>query len=284
MSVQWSRGCPFQTAEFSGDIIEVFGRRPRTKSPAQFCAESRGHPGDRFSRHRVPVGRQFGGQQGRNLCACFRRSATGWTSTSHPFQFYCGGQHQPGGVRAADGGDGARPESMPCSWASRRRRRRPCARRTRRRIWPSIFTKRSTPLTRHGLRCLGGIHRRFDSDDAAAIERQREWIATSRVPLATVGILAALPGTQLERRLIQEGRLIERSAATPSTGPTSEPRWTKWELLQSYARLARKRLRAGAYFERSNRSLELKSRTSTHFSLPWRMPSRPCCRRCGTRA
>src|ERR1700674_2589306 len=37
MSVQFSRGCPF-TCEFC-DIITIYGRRPRTKSPAQLTGE-----------------------------------------------------------------------------------------------------------------------------------------------------------------------------------------------------------------------------------------------------
>jgi radical SAM superfamily enzyme YgiQ (UPF0313 family) len=124
-------------------------------------------------------------------------------------------------------------------------------------------------MTRHGLDVSAGFIVGFDSDNAAAIERQREWIATSRVPLAMVGILAALPGTQLERRLIQEGRLIERSGGDTFDRPNFRTKMDEVELLESYASLLKSVYSPAAYFDRSNRALELRKRTSTRLSLPW---------------
>ena len=46
MAIQCSRGCPFN-CEFC-DIIEIYGRKPRTKSPAQVVAKVEHHAGELF--------------------------------------------------------------------------------------------------------------------------------------------------------------------------------------------------------------------------------------------
>ena len=83
-SVQISRGCPFQ-CEFC-DIIVIFGRQPRIKTPAQVVAElerllEQRH-GDRLHRRRQ-LHRQQEGDQGHppRRSPGRRRTATRWPSS-----------------------------------------------------------------------------------------------------------------------------------------------------------------------------------------------------------
>ena len=48
----------------------------------------------------------------------------------------------------------------------------------------------------------------FDNDPEDIFERQIDFIQKSAIPLAMVGLLNALPGTQLWRRLERQGRLL----------------------------------------------------------------------------
>ncbi|MDA2915142.1 DUF4070 domain-containing protein, partial [Acidobacteriia bacterium AH_259_A11_L15] len=48
----------------------------------------------------------------------------------------------------------------------------------------------------------------FDNDPEDIFDRQVEFIRESAIPLAMVGLLLALPGTQLYRRLLKEGRIV----------------------------------------------------------------------------
>jgi len=61
-------------------------------------------------------------------------------------------------------------------------------------------------LTRAGLEVFAGFIVGFDSDDRRAFAWQEAFISALPVPRAMVGLLTALPGTQLWRRLEREGR------------------------------------------------------------------------------
>ncbi len=64
-------------------------------------------------------------------------------------------------------------------------------------------------LTSKGLEVMAGFIVGFDADDEGIFERQLTFIQNSPIPFAMVGILSALPGSQLWRRLEKESRLVE---------------------------------------------------------------------------
>jgi radical SAM superfamily enzyme YgiQ (UPF0313 family) len=60
----------------------------------------------------------------------------------------------------------------------------------------------------YGMEVMAGFIVGFDNDPDDIFERQIEFILESAIPLAMVGLLTALPDTQLWRRLDREGRLL----------------------------------------------------------------------------
>jgi radical SAM superfamily enzyme YgiQ (UPF0313 family) len=63
-------------------------------------------------------------------------------------------------------------------------------------------------IQRHGIEVMAGFIVGFDNDPEDIFERQIDFIRRSAIPLAMVGLLNALPDTQLWKRLDREGRLL----------------------------------------------------------------------------
>ena len=61
----------------------------------------------------------------------------------------------------------------------------------------------------YGMEVMAGFIVGFDNDPADVFDRQIEFIRQAAIPLSMVGLLTALPNTQLWRRLKSEGRLAE---------------------------------------------------------------------------
>jgi radical SAM superfamily enzyme YgiQ (UPF0313 family) len=59
----------------------------------------------------------------------------------------------------------------------------------------------------YGMEVMAGFIVGFDNDPDDIFQRQMDFIRESGIPLAMVGLLSALPDTQLWRRLEKEGRL-----------------------------------------------------------------------------
>ncbi|MEB3183658.1 MAG: B12-binding domain-containing radical SAM protein [Cyanobacteriota bacterium] len=208
MAVQFSRGCPFQ-CEFC-DIIVLYGRRPRTKTPDQLIAELAdllrlGWRGDVFL-----VDDNFIGNR-HNVRRLLQELAAWQRRNGDPFTFTTEASLD----LAADG------PLMEAMVAARFRR-----------VFLGIETPDSDSLvgarklqntrspllaavdtiTAHGLQVMAGFILGFDAERPGAGERIVAFITEAAIPVAMVGVLQALPNTALWQRLAREGRLLKGDA------------------------------------------------------------------------
>ena len=254
MPVQFSRGCPFQ-CEFC-DIITIYGRKPRTKSPAQLIAEldrlrELGWRGDVFV-----VDDNFIGNR-KNALQLVKELAVWGDVHGRPFIYFT-----QASVDLAD-----RPELMEAMVAAN---------------FIFVFLGIESPsaealnetkkfqnlrkdnleqvriIQEKGLWVLAGFIVGFDSDDRAIFGRQREFIERAAIAWAMIGMLQAPPTTPLYDRMKAEGRLIEDSESiTNFSAPNFRTVMPLPTLLQGMSGLLADLYEPGAYFQRALRSLEV---------------------------
>jgi radical SAM superfamily enzyme YgiQ (UPF0313 family) len=253
MAVQVSRGCPFN-CEFC-DIIEMFGRVPRVKAPAQVLAELEalrklGVRGslfvvdDNFIGNRKAAGRLL------PEIAAWQRAH------GRPFDLYTEASLDLAGdaklIQAmVDAGfssvfvglETPDPETLKATQKRQNLRMDPAE---------AVRT-----LSRAGLEVFAGFIVGFDGDDAGALERQREFISSLPIPRAMVGVLTALPGTQLWRRLEREGRLRRDSTGDQFDRTNFETTMPEGELVHGYRQLMAALFDAECYFHRCELSLRM---------------------------
>jgi radical SAM superfamily enzyme YgiQ (UPF0313 family) len=215
MAVQFSRGCPFQ-CEFC-DIITIYGRKPRTKAPAQLLAEL-----DRLHelgwRDQVfVVDDNFIGNHKRALELA--KSLEDWQHRhQRPFFFYTEASmdlaQRPELIEAMVkanffyvfvGIESPSKDSLSEAKKFQNLRRDPleCIR----------------TIQNGGLWVTGGFIIGFDSDSETIFDDQREFIEQAAIPWAMAGFLQAPPTTPLYERMRKEGRLVENFTATSNFSP-----------------------------------------------------------------
>ena len=246
MSVQYSRGCPFR-CEFC-DVIEIFGRVPRVKSPDQVIDELEalhrlGWRGTVFL-----VDDNFIGNR-REVAMLLPVLAAWQAAHDRPMALYTEASVDLAGEPAllagmAEAGFGAvfLGIETPSETALRG-------------IGKTQNLRRSPAeavaiLARAGLEVMSGFIVGFDSDDASALEAQRRFLATAPIPLAMVGLLTALPGTALWKRLASEGRLRAASGGDQYVRPNFAPVMDERALLEGYADLLAEIYAPEAYLAR----------------------------------
>ncbi len=252
MAVQYSRGCPF-ACEFC-DIIEIFGRVPRYKGPPQVLAELDALRGLGWRGSVFFVDDNFIGNK-RAVKQLLPEVARWQQQQGFPFSFYTEASvnlaADPKLLRmmAEAGFDSVFLGIETPSVAS--------LRETKKTQNVSIDLGEAVEtITRAGMDVMGGFIVGFDADGPEAFEAQREFITSSPIPLAMVGLLTALPGTQLWRRLEREGRLRDTSNGDAFTRPNFETSMGDVPLLTGYRELMRDLYSAPGYYARCRRAVE----------------------------
>ena len=265
IGVQWGRGCPFR-CEFC-DIVELFGRQPRTKAPEQLCRELDAVLATGFRGSLFVVDDNFVGNRKETLKLLDPLRA--WMKQHRfPFQLFTEASIDLAGCEdlmtkmVAAGFDCVFVGIETPSAAALRE-----ARKTQN--LAVDLDAAVEKLIRFGLDVSAGFIMGFDTDDAAALDRQRTWVLGSPIPQAMIGVLNALPGTELERRLVREGRLIHRSDGETFGRTNFETRLPEDTLLEAYAHAVAQIYEPVQYFARCLRAIELRPRSDARMSLPW---------------
>jgi len=248
MSLQYSRGCPFD-CEFC-DVTAKFGHRSRTKSPEQVVAEldalaAAGWRGSVFF-----VDDNFIGNK-RRLREDLLPALTEWQHAHrHRFTFYT-----EASINLAD--DAALTEAMVGAGFNsvfigietpEEAGLAECNKRQNRGRDLVADVKR---LQRAGLEVQGGFIVGFDSDTLSIFRRQIEFIQRSGIVTAMVGMLTALPDTKLYARLKGEGRLLGASSGDNVDGTTNFlPVMSMEALRDGYRKLMGTIYAPGPYYKR----------------------------------
>ena len=254
VGVQFSRGCPFD-CEFC-NVIELNGRKPRTKGLDQVCRELDALLATGYRGHVDFVDDNLIGNRGKAK-PLLRGLAQWLKDRGHPFEFTT-----EASLNLAD--DDELLQLMreanffavfvgvetpdPAALVETHKMQN-----TQRNIADSI-----RKIHRAGIFVNAGFIIGFDAERASMAEEMIACIEATQIPVCMVGLLFALPGTRLERRLKAEGRLHEGSehvqeadADQCTSGLNFRTRRPRREMLVDYRTVLERIYAPGAYFGRA---------------------------------
>ncbi len=267
LSVQFSRGCPFD-CEFC-NVTALFGRRPRTKSPAQVIAELEaihrlGWRGAVFFVDDNLIGNK------RELKEGLLPELIAWRRTRPGFSFYTEASINLADDEAlmrmlvAAGFDTVfigieTPEDAALAECNKRQNR------------GRDLVANVKRIQRAGLQVQGGFIIGFDSDTPAIFQTQIEFIQRSGIVTAMVGLLNAAPRTRLYERLKREGRILGESTGDNVDGSTNfVPRMNAEVLRSGYRNLLARLYAPGSYYGRIRTFLREYRPPRIGWRLDWR--------------
>jgi radical SAM superfamily enzyme YgiQ (UPF0313 family) len=252
MALQFSRGCPFN-CEFC-DIVQMFGRVPRTKSPGQFMREvedlyATGYRGrlfivdDNFIANRKAVKEMLrllaDWQEERNYpYMLFTEASIDLAKddelldlmTRSGFTSVFVGIESPDSatLRAAN-----KNQNAACD-----------------------MNEAIEKIQRAGIEVMAGFILGFDTDTDDVFDRQLAFIKNNGIAQSMVGLLAAMPNTDLFKRLEREGRIISQD--NPHSGDNVDtvlnfvPVMPAEKLVEGYKRVIAQTYAPKNYFDRAS--------------------------------
>lgn len=212
MALQFSRGCPFD-CEFC-DITKLFGRVPRTKTNEQVLAEldalhALGWRGPLFL-----VDDNFIGNK-RDALRLLPAVASWQREHGHPFDLYTEASvnlagNEPlmdamveaGFTMVFLGIESPNPEAL-----RRTNKVQNVARDDDHHLFHAVRA-----IQERGMEVTGGFILGLDGDGPEVFDAQVDFIQRAGIPVAMVGLLTAIKGTDLYARLDREGRLLDESS------------------------------------------------------------------------
>lgn len=240
IGVQFSRGCPF-TCEFC-DIIELYGRAPRTKTHEQMLAELETLYNLGYRGHVDFVDDNLIGN--KKSIKAFLPVLEQWIKDhDYPFEFTT-----EASLNLADDAEllhmlrktnffaifvGIESPDEETLNAARKKQN------TRRSIADSVHK-----IYKAGMSVTAGFIVGFDTERGSIANPMINLIEEANIPIAMVGLLYALPNTQLTRRLAKEGRLHVDHDAAPAgkgdqctAGVNYETKRSRLDILRDYRKV-----------------------------------------------
>ncbi|MFO7965585.1 MAG: DUF4070 domain-containing protein [Desulfobacterales bacterium] len=217
MSIQFSRGCPFN-CEFC-NVTSLFGHKPRLKTPGQVIAEldriySAGWRGsiffvdDNFIGNKRYLKRDLlpaltAWRKGKKGCVFFTEASINLADDDELMYMMvkAGFDSVFIGIESPDENSLAECQKV---------------QNTNRDLLDSVKT-----IHRAGMQVMGGFIVGFDSDTQSIFQRQVDFIQNSNIVTAMVGLLQAPPGTRLFDRLKTENRLLNTFSGDNVDGTTN---------------------------------------------------------------
>ncbi|MBE0603198.1 MAG: B12-binding domain-containing radical SAM protein [Deltaproteobacteria bacterium] len=248
MPVQYSRGCPFN-CEFC-DVIELFGRVPRTKTTHQVLQEFEHLYRSGWRGSVFVVDDNFVGN--KNVLKGLLPRITDWmASRGNPFYLFT-----QASINLAEDDEllslmhaarfdkvfvGIETPSVECNRAAGKMQN----------VKADLLecVKR---IQKSGMEVMGGFIVGFDQDTPDTFQRQIDFIREAAIPISMVGLLTALPNTQLWRRLSEEGRILRQSMGDNTDILLNYmPKMNPEALLAGYRKVLSSIYSPSEYFERT---------------------------------